>query len=164
MPTPYRLLQGPYAHLATLSSIGLEGSLLFTTDTQQVYVGTGAGVGVPTGWILVGGAGSSGVAQLVAGSGITLSPVGGTGVVTVNASGSGLAFHHDQLTGTATSWTLSHTPTIGGLMIVSGYQPGFGLIPLWLVGSLGSDNGTYAISGASVTTVYDWAGLDVQYT
>jgi hypothetical protein len=138
--------------------------LAFTTDSLQVYVDSGSGVGIGSAWLLIGGSGSSGVAKIIAGTGISISPLGGVGNVTINATSTGPTFHHDQLTGPATSWTLTHTPSSGGLMIVSGYQPGLGLIPLWIVGSLASDNGTYAISGTAITTVYSWAGLDVQYT
>jgi hypothetical protein len=59
MPSPYALLQGPSSHLATLSSVGLRGNLLYTTDTKEVYVGTGTGTGVPTGWTLISGGGGS---------------------------------------------------------------------------------------------------------
>lgn len=36
-----------------------------------------------------GGGGGSGVSQIVAGSNVTINPVGGTGVVTINAVGGG---------------------------------------------------------------------------
>jgi hypothetical protein len=50
------------------------------TSTQWVQV-------IPTG----GGGGGGGVTQLVAGTNVTLSPAGGTGVVTINATGGGVA-------------------------------------------------------------------------
>jgi hypothetical protein len=84
-----------------------------------------------------------------------------TGMFTAAAVSASLTVHHDQLVGPLTSWTLTHTPTSGGLMIVSGREVGFGLIPLWLGGV---DKGSYTISGTTVTTVYSWAGLDVIYT
>lgn len=61
--------------------------------------------------------GSSGVTQLVAGSNITLSPVGGTGIVTVNASaGSGVA----SVTGTANQITAS---TVSGAVTLALASP-----------------------------------------
>ena len=50
-----------------------------TTIIKQVSSGGSSG----------GGSGGSGVAQILAGSNVSISPVGGTGVVTINASGSG---------------------------------------------------------------------------
>ena len=43
------------------------------------------------GWRLlsVSGGGSSGVSQIVAGTNVTISPIGGTGVVTINSTGGG---------------------------------------------------------------------------
>jgi hypothetical protein len=118
-----------------------------------VYVGTGAGVGVPTGWILVGGAGSSGVAQLVAGSGITLSPVGGTGVVTVTATGgAGPTFvDNETVAGSGTAWTLANVPAVGCVPIL--FVPPFadyGMFAL-VLGSAGPYG--YTITGAAITTV-----------
>ena len=149
MPSPYRLLSGPSSHLSTLSSVGLEGNLLFTTDTQQVYVGTGAGVGVPTGWVLIGGPGATGVSQIIAGTNITLSPTSGVGAVTVNSTGGGgggfyTAFADaEQVSGSGTSWTLANTPT-GDLQLFQ-YLTGFGCVAL----IQGID---FAITGAAITT------------
>lgn len=70
-------------------------------------------------------AGSSGVTQIVAGTNVTISPVGGTGVVTVNASGGG---------GGGTIYKLtSQTLTAASWVLVGGYY-------------------TYTFSNANITT------------
>jgi len=40
-------------------------------------------------WQQISGSGGSGVSQIIAGSNVTISPIGGTGAVTINASGGG---------------------------------------------------------------------------
>lgn len=158
MPSPYRLLQGLRADLDALSSAGLEGSLLYTTDTNQVYVGTGTGTGVPTGWLLVGGAGGSGVTQIVAGTDVIISPVGGTGVVTINATGGGSGptfVDNETVVGSGTLWTLANMPAAGCVPIL--FVPpfsGYGLFALEL-GSIGPYG--YTISGVAITTVSSFA-------
>jgi len=146
MPSPYKLLSGPSSHLATLSSAGLAGNLLFTTDTQQVYVGTGTGTGVPAGWILIGGAGSTGVAQIEAGLGISVSPPGGTGVVTVTATGGvGTPVVAENVAGGGTSFTLANMPIAGTLQLFNG---GSAIWP-------GVD---YTILGDAITMLYSVPG------
>jgi hypothetical protein len=54
MPSPYKLLQGTRANLALLSSVGKVGILAYTTDTNEVFVGTGSGTGIGTGWKPIG--------------------------------------------------------------------------------------------------------------
>lgn len=54
MPSPYKLLQGTRANLALLSSVGKAGILAYTTDTNEVFVGTGSGTGIGTGWKPIG--------------------------------------------------------------------------------------------------------------
>jgi hypothetical protein len=89
MPSQYVPYQGTAAALAILPSTGKKGVLAWTTDTQQLYADSGSGVGIGTAWLLIGGSGSSGVSQIIAGAGIDISPPGGTGAVTVTATGGG---------------------------------------------------------------------------
>lgn len=120
MSSPYALLQGPSSHLATLSSVGLEGNLLYTTDTKRVYVGTGLGVGIPTGWTLVGGAGAAGVLSLNALTGalaltssdssVTITPSGTT--IDLQATGVGFTFVDNEIvSGSGTAWTFATAPS-----------------------------------------------------
>ncbi len=54
MPSPYKLLQGTRANLALLSSVGKVGMLAYTTDTNEVFVGTGSGTGIGAWWKPIG--------------------------------------------------------------------------------------------------------------
>jgi hypothetical protein len=42
--------RGTFAALSTLPSTGFAGVLAWTTDTNQFYVDTGSGTGIPTAW------------------------------------------------------------------------------------------------------------------
>lgn len=69
-PTPYSL---PIASASTLGGIKVGSGLAIATD----------------GTLSVSGGGGGGVTQIIAGTGVTISPTGGTGAVTINATGSG---------------------------------------------------------------------------
>jgi hypothetical protein len=58
------------------------------TDDSNEYIRM-LRVDPTTNRLLVSGAGGTGVTQIIAGTNITISPVGGTGAVTINASGGG---------------------------------------------------------------------------
>jgi hypothetical protein len=60
----------------TLTTTGSGGAATLVGDTLNIPIYTGGG-------------GVSGVSQIVAGTGVTISPVGGTGVVTINSTGGG---------------------------------------------------------------------------
>jgi hypothetical protein len=60
----------------TLTTTGSGGAATLDGDTLNIPIYTGGG-------------GVSGVSQIVAGTGVTISPVGGTGVVTINSTGGG---------------------------------------------------------------------------
>lgn len=146
MPLPtvptVQVLRGLAANLPSSAPVG---TLLFTTDTQKLYVGTGTGIA------LIGG-GAGGVSQIIAGTNITISPSGGTGAVTINASsGEEINFADDEtVSGSGTSWTLANSPAAGCVPQLFVEVPSFGLIGL-LEGSAATYG--YTISGASITTV-----------
>lgn len=60
-----QLYRGTYATLQTLPSTGKQGVLAYTTDTNQLYVDTGTGSGIPTAWVLVS---TSNLQELAAGT------------------------------------------------------------------------------------------------
>lgn len=45
-----QVYRGTYAALSTLPSTGKQGVLAWTTDTQQLYMDTGSGTGIPAAW------------------------------------------------------------------------------------------------------------------
>jgi hypothetical protein len=59
----------------------------------------------------------SGVSQIIAGSNITISPSGGTGAVTINATGSSSAYTRTSFTATTGQTTFSVTYTVGYLEV-----------------------------------------------
>jgi hypothetical protein len=70
---------------ATVSSLNLIDPFL----QAENYLTVSSGVLLLNGAGIVGGAGGAGVSQIIAGSNITITPPGGTGVVTINATGGG---------------------------------------------------------------------------
>jgi hypothetical protein len=90
-----------------------------TTLTVNTLLTAGTVVSVgPTGTSTSGG-GGSGVTQIVAGTGISVSPIGGTGVVTINATGSGTGTVTNIATSTVDTGGLGFTLT-GGPITTSG--------------------------------------------
>lgn len=82
-------------------------------------------------WVPTGGGGSSGVSQVVAGSGITVSPAGGTGVVTVTSTSSGgsvTSFSSGNLTPlfTTSVATATSTPALSFALSNAGGTSWFG--------------------------------------
>ena len=76
-------------------SASAKGDLCIDTTTPAMWQASASGT---AGWVVVGGGG--GVTQLLAGTGISLSPSGGTGIVTVSATGGTGSF--PTFTGTGT--------------------------------------------------------------
>jgi hypothetical protein len=72
--------------IATSSSELGYGSLPFATTSDAGTIIVGSGLAITDG-VLSATGGGSGVSQIVAGTNVTISPSGGTGVVTINASG-----------------------------------------------------------------------------
>jgi hypothetical protein len=70
---------------ATVSSLNLIDPFLFAEN----FLTVSSGVLLLNGAGIVGGAGGAGVSQIVAGSNITITPPGGTGIVTIDATGGG---------------------------------------------------------------------------
>lgn len=120
-----------------------------TKPGSAVYAGGGGG-----------GGGVGGVTQIVAGSNITISPSGGTGVVTVNSTGGGFAnpmtTQGDLIVGGASGAAQRLAAGIAGQVLTSG---GPGVLPSYQPGasggvaSLNSLTGAIAITGDSSITV-----------
>lgn len=115
MPSQYVPFKGTQAALAALPSTGKSGVLAYTTDTQELYADTGSGTGIPAAWKLIGGADNVGVIQILAGTGVTISPTGGTGEVTITATPT-TSLPASALTGT----TLASNVTISSLTTLAG--------------------------------------------
>lgn len=93
--TLYVPFQGLKSALATLPSTGKQGVMAFTTDTKEFYFDSGVGSGIGVAWILFGGGtagpvinvnGLTGHVLIVGGSGISVSVVAGSIVVTNTGS------------------------------------------------------------------------------
>lgn len=70
--------------LANRPAANTSGRLFIQTDSPyNIYRDTG------TAWQQISGSGGSGVSQIIAGTNVTISPTGGTGAVTINATGGG---------------------------------------------------------------------------
>ena len=138
-------IQLPY--FTTINNLGTGTATL--TPPSPALINGASSLAVPGGQFAIiyfdgtnftanlGASGSAGVTQIVAGTGITISPVGGTGAVTVNATGgSGGVSSLNALTGalslTSTGSTITITPsgsTIDLESTVSGYNLG-GSLPI----------------------------------
>lgn len=137
MPSQYVPFKGTQAALSNQASTGEAGVLAYTTDTQELYADSGSGTGIPAAWKLIGGADNVGVTQILAGIGVTISPTGGTGAVTVNVTPT-TSLPASALTGTA----LASNVVSSSLTTLAG-------------GSVGSaaytSSATYDVSGAAAT-------------
>jgi hypothetical protein len=109
-----------------------------------LVVGSGLTVDLATSTISATGGGGGGVTQILAGTGVTVSPVGGTGAVTVNA--------------TATTWATlgdknnASGPTDIALGLDAGFSQGLGAIAIGaLAGNVGQATAAIAIGGGSGT-------------
>lgn len=92
-----------------------------------------------------GGVSAAGVSQIIAGTNVTISPPGGTGIVTVNSSGSGLPLTGGTLTGalygTSDFMTSAGVPSDSTDGIGLMYQSGYGYL------KVGTADGIYFASG-----------------
>ena len=86
----------------TSGSLTISGSLNVSQGITGSLLGTAS-------WALNSVGGGSGVTQIVAGTNVTISPVGGTGVVTINSSGGG-----------GTTFPYTGSAIISGSLIVTG--------------------------------------------
>lgn len=101
-------------------------------STGYVYIDNGVATAIP-------GSTGGGVTQLIAGTNVTLSPSGGTGIVTINASGSGTSLP-DQTgnsgkylttNGTVASWGVvptflpitTHAGSVVDISVANGFLP-----------------------------------------
>jgi hypothetical protein len=83
--TEYGYLNGVTSPIQTQLNTKQGTLALTTTGTSGAATLIGTTLNIPQ----YSGGGASGVSQIVAGTNVTISPVGGTGVVTINATGSG---------------------------------------------------------------------------
>jgi hypothetical protein len=98
-----QIRKGTNAERTTI--VPASGELIYTTDTKGLYIGDGT----TTGGIVVNSGNSvSGVSQIIAGSGVSITPTGGTGAVTINASASGTAI--------GTGWARPANIAVGDIM------------------------------------------------
>ncbi len=116
-----------------------------------------------------GGSGGSGVTQIVAGTNVTISPVGGTGTVTINSSGSG-GGAVDSVTGLNTDNADPANPvvkiSVDGVTITGSGTPadplvGTGGSPITFEtdGTPNTDQTTLnLISGTNITLTADMSG------
>jgi len=105
-----------------LSPITTTGDLILGNGTNSATrLGIGASTYVLTsnGTTASWAAATGGVSQIVAGTNVTISPVGGTGVVTINASGSGgaSAYTRTSFTATASQTVFTVTYAVGYLQV-----------------------------------------------
>lgn len=137
MPSQYVPFKGTLDALSTQPSTGTSGVLAYTTDTQEVFADTGVGVGIPEAWKLIGGSAPGGVTQILAGTGVTVTPTSGAGIVTVNSTPT-TSMPASGLTGTA----LPSNIVTSSLTTLAG-------------GTVGSaaftSSSTYDVAGAAVT-------------
>jgi hypothetical protein len=110
---------------AFVSSLTISSLNMIDTTTNNInFLTTSSGVLLLNGAGITGGGGGAGVSQIVAGSNISISPAGGTGIVTIDATG-GLTSDDlvSSIVGLGTSGyvsTLTLASTIDGLG-TSGY-------------------------------------------
>jgi hypothetical protein len=140
-----------------------------------LIIGSGLTVDLATSTISATGGGGGGVTQIVAGAGVSVSPVGGTGVVTISATGggggvtqiiagTGITVSPVGGTGavtvnaTAPTWaTLADKdnasgPTDIALGLDAGFSQGLGAIAIGaLAGNVGQATAAIAIGGGSGT-------------
>ncbi len=98
-----------------------------------------------------GGSGGGGVTSIVAGTNITISPVGGTGAVTINSTGGG-----SSITVVANYSALPAAGTVTGLFYWCEASQGTS----WLPGALG---GTYYSAGMYYSNGVTWEFTDIPY-
>lgn len=97
-----------------LSPITTTGDLIIgngTNSATRLGIGTTGYVLTSNGTTATWSAATGGVSQIVAGTNVTISPGGGTGVVTINASGGGSSSAYTRTTFTATAGQTAFTVT-----------------------------------------------------
>ena len=140
------------------------GDVLYSSSTNtlaRLPIGTTGQVltvdaaGLPV-WAASGG-GSGGVTQIIAGTGVTISPTGGTGAVTINATGGGGGsgtVTSVSGTGTVNGITLSGTVTSSGNLTLGGSLSGVSL-STQVTGTLPVANGGTGITTTPVNGAID---------
>jgi hypothetical protein len=109
-----------------------------------LVVGSGLTIDLATSTISATGGGGGGVTQIIAGTGVTVSPVGGTGAVTVNATAPTWATLGDKDNASG--------PTDIALGLDAGFSQGLGAIAIGaLAGNAGQATAAIAIGGGSGT-------------
>ena len=105
-----------------LSPVTTTGDLIIgngTNSSTRLGIGTNGYVLTSNGTTATWSAATGGVSQIIAGTNVTISPAGGTGVVTINSSGGGGGSAYTRTTFTATSGQTAFTVTyaVGYLQI-----------------------------------------------
>jgi hypothetical protein len=104
-----------------LSPVTTTGDLIIgngTNSATRLAIGTNNYVLTSNGTTATWAAATGGVTQIVAGTNVTISPVGGTGVVTINSSGGGgSAYTRTTFTATAGQTAFTVTYAVGYLQI-----------------------------------------------
>ena len=95
-----------------LSPVTTTGDLIIgngTNSSTRLGIGTNGYVLTSNGTTATWSAATGGVSQIIAGTNVTISPAGGTGVVTINASGGGSSSAYTRTTFTATAGQTAFT-------------------------------------------------------
>ncbi len=105
-----------------LSPVTTAGDLIIgngTNSSTRLAIGTNGYVLTSNGSTAAWSAATGGVSQIIAGTNVTISPGGGTGVVTINSSGGGGGSAYTRTTFTATAGQTAFTVTyaVGYLQI-----------------------------------------------
>lgn len=105
-----------------LSPVTTAGDLIIgngTNSSTRLAIGTNGYVLTSNGSTAAWSAATGGVSQIIAGTNVTISPGGGTGVVTINSSGGGGGSAYTRTTFTATAGQTAFTVTyaVGFLQI-----------------------------------------------
>lgn len=117
---------------ATLTVPGMSFATLFLDGTNW--------------WADEPGTSTGAVTQIIAGTGVTISPVSGVGIVTINSTGTGSNFADNEtpggtINGINVTFTLAHTPNPAGSLILASQ------------GQVMDQNvaGDYTLSGSTIT-------------
>jgi hypothetical protein len=82
-----------YQNLPSFNSVQINGTSQFSGNTNNFINFSGINITITSAatntLVFSAGTGGGGVTQIVAGTNITISPTGGTGVVTINSTGGG---------------------------------------------------------------------------
>ena len=143
-----------YLTTATISTTGnITGGNITTTGTANVgIIQSTNGYFWANGTAYSTGSGSSGVSQIVAGSNITISPVGGTGVVTITANVVAGTYGNTNVSAYLTTATISTTGNITGGNITTTGTANVGIIQstngyFWSNGTAYSSGGSTGPAG-----------------